>query len=87
LRKSDYPGRRTVEEWRALPAQKRRDLARRAQCDLLGSFRQCANKRCRRARSCSGDACTCVDRLWKLTRRKPKTLRNEIARLDALANV
>jgi len=84
LRKSNYPDRRTIEEWRALPARQRRELAWRAQCDLLGSFRHCANKRCRRARSCSGDARACVDRLWKLMPSKPKTLRSEIARLDAL---
>jgi hypothetical protein len=70
---------------RALPAPKRADLARRAQCDLLGSFRYCTNKRCRRARSCSDDPRACVDRLWTLTPRKSKRLREQIARLDDLS--
>jgi hypothetical protein len=59
-------------------------LARRAQCDLLGSFRHCADKKCRRARTCRGDADPCLDKLWKSTRHKPKTLREEFARLENL---
>jgi hypothetical protein len=47
--KRNYPGRLTREQWQALPRAKRHDLARRGQCDVLGSFRLCTNKRCRRA--------------------------------------
>jgi hypothetical protein len=85
LPKRNYPGRRTLNEWRALPVQNRRDLARRAQCDLLGSWRHCTNKRCRRVRSCSGDdPSDCSWRLWKLTKKRPKTLRKAYARLGNL---
>ena len=43
-----YPGRLTFEEWQAVPFRKRLELIKRAQCDLLGSFRFRADKRCRR---------------------------------------
>jgi hypothetical protein len=83
--KRDYPGRLTREEWRALPRQTRNDLAKRAQSDFFGSFRFCANKLCRRARSCSGnDPNACVEKLWTQVRKKPKTLRKEYARIAAL---
>ncbi len=80
----DYPGRLTREEWRALPRQKRQELATRAQCDLLGSFRFCTNKMCRRARSCSGEPNACREKLWRLVKKKPKTLREECARIGAM---
>ena len=48
-RKKSYPGRLTFEQWQAVPFLKRIALVRRAQCDLLGSFRFCADKKCRRA--------------------------------------
>jgi len=80
-----FPGRLTLEEWLAVPFSKRIPLIWRAQCDLLGSFRFCARKPCRRARTCRGDdALACRQRLWLLKKGKPKTLRNEWARLDDL---
>jgi hypothetical protein len=83
--KRDYPGRLTLEQWRALPRQERYDMAKRAQCDLLGSFRFCTNKTCRRVRSCSGsDPNACADKLWKRVKKKPKTLRSEYARIAAM---
>jgi hypothetical protein len=84
LPKRNYPGRRTLTEWRALPVDDRRDLTRRAQCDLLGAWRHCTNKRCRRVRSCSGDSWTCVERAWKWTKKRPKTLRKAYARIGNL---
>ena len=85
--KRDYPGRLTREEWRALSHEKRHELARRAQCDLLGSFRFCTNKRCRRARSCAAvDPGACAQRLWQQTAKRSKTVRGEYARLAALPN-
>jgi hypothetical protein len=64
------------------------DLIRRAQCDLLGSFRACADKRCRRARTCRGDdPRACRDRLWRLKKVKPKTLWREWSRLDGLESL
>jgi len=70
-------------DWLALPKDKRNDLVRRAQCDLLGSFRFCTDKDCRRARWCAGsDPRACKERLWKLKFKfklkgnAPKTLRN-----------
>jgi hypothetical protein len=53
--KRSFPGRLTLEEWCAASSDTRVLLVRRAQCDLLGSFRFCANKRCKRARTCIGD--------------------------------
>jgi hypothetical protein len=73
--KRTYPGRLTREQWQALPRARRHDLARRGQCDVLGSFRLCTNKRCRRARTCSGDSMDCLQKLWLLQKKKPKTLR------------
>jgi hypothetical protein len=80
--KRSYPGRLTREEWQALPRAKRHDLARRGQCDVLGSFRLCTNKRCRGARTCSGDPAACNLKLWRLQKKKPKTSR---ARYDKFA--
>jgi len=83
--KRDYPGRLTREQWRALPSQQRDDMAKRAQCDLLGSFRFCTNKMCRRVRSCSGnDPTACAGKLWKRVKKKPKTLRSAYARIAAM---
>ena len=47
-----FPGRLTLEEWLARPSRVRNDLVQRAQCDLLGSFRFCTKKPCRRERTC-----------------------------------
>ena len=85
--KRNYPGRLTREEWRALSHEKRDELARRAQCDLLGSFRFCINKRCRRARSCAAaDPGACAQRLWQQAAKRSNTVRSEYARLAALPN-
>jgi hypothetical protein len=85
--KRDYPGRLTRTQWQALPFDKRTDLARRAQCDLLGSFRFCTNKACRRARWCaSRNPDACLTRLWPLTTSKPKRLRDAYARFGILTN-
>ena len=80
-----FPGRLTLEEWLAVPGRTRVDLICRAQCDLLGSFRFCTGKRCRRERTCCGnDAEACRQNLWRLRKVRPKTLRREWARLDGL---
>jgi hypothetical protein len=89
--KRSFPGRLTLEEWLAVPFRQRIALVRRAQCDLLGSFRFCAKKQCRRERTCHGDDPeACRQRRWPLKKAKPKTLRKaktlrkEWARLDGL---
>jgi hypothetical protein len=82
--KPKYPRGLTHEQWLALPQNKRRDLTMRARCDLMGSFRHCKHKLCRRARTCSGDADACLTKLWRLIKNKPKTLRSEYARLAQL---
>jgi hypothetical protein len=85
LGKRSFPGRMTLEEWLQVPFLKRIPWVRRAQCDLLGSFRFCAKKRCRRERTCSGDdALACREKLWCLTKPKPKTLRKEFVRIGNL---
>jgi len=83
LHKRDQVARMTVNDWCALSKDERSDLVRRAQCDLLGSFRHCADRRCRRARWCaSSDPRACKDKLWKLKRVAPKTLRKAVAKLE-----
>ena len=83
-----FPGRLTLEEWLARPSRVRNDLIRRAQCDLLGSFRFCTRKPCRRERTCCGDdPGACGWRLWCLKRVKPKTLRSEWSRLERLKSL
>lgn len=90
--KRSFPGRLTLEQWRATPAKTRLRLVRQAQCDLLGSFRFCANKRCRRGRTCVADDAVhqCWDRVRRagkknLERRPwPKAEREEWARLHRL---
>jgi len=83
-----FPGRLTLEEWLARPFGARSDLVRRAQCDLLGSFRFCADKRCLRQRTCSGDdSQACLQKLWRLTKVMPKTLWHEWSRLHRLTSL
>jgi hypothetical protein len=80
--RQEFPGAFTLAQWRKLPRLKRYELVRRAQCDLLGSFRFCTNKMCKRTRFCSGrEPDACKDRLWRLVKKKPKMLRDEYARL------
>jgi hypothetical protein len=83
-----FPGRLTLEQWLARPSRVRSDLVRRAQCDLLGSFRFCTKKPCRRQRKCCGDdPGACGWRLWCLKKVKPKTLRDEWSRLEGLKSL
>jgi hypothetical protein len=83
-----FPGRLTLEQWLKRPLRVRIDLVWRAQCDLLGSFRFCADKRCRRERTCCGDDPeACRQRLWCLKKVKHKTLRQEWTRLDRLKSL
>jgi hypothetical protein len=63
MRKPDYPGGHSREQWRALDRSQRRAMVRRALADLLGSFRYFTNKCCRRYRTCSAaDPQACADR-------------------------
>jgi hypothetical protein len=83
--KRSFPGRLTLEQWQAVPFRKRIDLIWRAQCDLLGSFRCCVAKRCRRHRTCCcKNPNECSQKLWRLKKVRPKTLRQEWARLGRL---
>ena len=83
MHKRDRIARMKDNDWSALARDKRNDLVRRAQCDLLGSFRRCTNKRCRRNRWCASDNPRgCKERLWMSANKKPKTLRNAIGRLE-----
>ena len=89
MHKRDRVKRMRMRDWLALPRDERNDLVRRAQCDLLGSFRHCANKSCRRARWCAGrDPWACKDKLWKvkwrLKRMAPKTLRSALGKLEGI---
>jgi hypothetical protein len=64
MRTKEYLDRFTFEQWRALSYNARRLLASRAKSDLLQLWKSCGRKRCRRARSCSGDADKCLQRPW-----------------------
>jgi len=87
LHKRDQVTRMKIRDWEALSKNERYDLVRRAQCDLLGSFRHCADKRCRRERWCaSKDPRACKDRLRRLKKTAPKTLRNALARLEDITH-
>jgi hypothetical protein len=50
-----YPGRLTREQWLKLSIAQRCLLAARAESDLLGLWRTCRKKACRRAHACHGD--------------------------------
>jgi hypothetical protein len=83
--KRSFPGRLTLEQWLACPLHARINLIWRAQSDLMGSFRFCADKRCRRARTCAGaDPQACRQELWFRKKVKTKTLRDEWSRLERL---
>ena len=47
-----FPRRMTFKQWSMQPYRERHDDLARAQCALLGFWRDCANARCRRARKC-----------------------------------
>jgi hypothetical protein len=83
-----FPGRLTLEQWLMRPLHARINLIWRAQCDLLGSFRYCADRRCRRARTCAGDDPeACRMRLWCRETARPKALRDEWSRLERLKSL
>ncbi len=83
-----FPGALTLEEWLELPGLGRRDMIRRAQCELLHCHRLCAGKACRRHRTCCGDdALACKARLWQHAPSRPMTLRRELRRLEQLGGL
>lgn len=83
-----FPGRLTLEQWLARPLSVRLNLIWRAQSDLMGSFRFCADKSCRRARTCCGDdPAACRQELWFRRKVKPKALRDEWSRLERLKSL
>ncbi len=91
MTRRSFPGRLTLEQWLMIPWGRRIRLIWRAQADLLGSFRYCTNKRCRRHRLCvSDDPETCWKKIQRLRRGPrgtmvmPKTLRAEWYRLTLL---
>jgi hypothetical protein len=55
MRMRTYPGRLTREQWLKLSILQRCLLAARAESDLLGLWRSCSKKPCRRAHACRGD--------------------------------
>jgi hypothetical protein len=58
-----YPGRLAREQWLRRTVQERRVLAARADADLLGLWRTCSKKPCRRAHACLGNE-RCSIRPW-----------------------
>jgi hypothetical protein len=55
MRKRLYPGRLPPEQWLKLTIPERKLLVDRAGSDLLGLWRSCGKKPCRRAHACCGD--------------------------------
>jgi hypothetical protein len=47
-----FPRRMTFTQWRRVPYRQKHWLIAQAQCDLLGYWRGCADRRCRRKRHC-----------------------------------
>jgi hypothetical protein len=47
-----FPLRMTFTQWRRLPYRYRHAYLAQAQCTLLGYWRDCAKRRCRRAQRC-----------------------------------
>jgi hypothetical protein len=47
-----FPRRMTFAQWRRLPYRYRHAYLAQAQCTLLGHWRDCAHRRCRRAHRC-----------------------------------
>jgi hypothetical protein len=86
--KRSFPGRMTLEEWLTLSYWQRVPPVRRAQADVLGSFRFCANKQCLRARTCRGvKPDDCRQRLRRRRKGMSKVLLKEWTRLDRLADL
>jgi hypothetical protein len=87
--KRSFPGRRTLEEWLAMPYRERIAWVWRAQADLFGTFRFCTDQRCRRHRMCCGrnDPEACRKTGWRSRKVVPKTLWNESARINRLSNL
>jgi hypothetical protein len=54
-----YPGRLTYQQWMARSIRERCLPAARAKSDLLGLWKSCSKKSCRRAHACQGD-----DKCW-----------------------
>ena len=65
-----YPARLTREQWLKLSIAQRRLLAARAESDLLGLWRACRKKPCRRAHTCRGDE-HCKLRPYEADRKSP----------------
>jgi hypothetical protein len=55
MRRGTYPGRLTREEWLKRSIRQRSLLVARAESDLLGLWKSCSKKPCRRAHACQGD--------------------------------
>jgi hypothetical protein len=78
MRSGRYPGRLTREEWLKRSVKERCLLAARAQSDLLGLWRSCRRKPCRRAHACHGDE-RCRSRPYQADFNNPNFGRPEFA--------
>ena len=70
MRMRTYPGRLTRQQWLKLSVAQRRLLAACAESDLLGLWRCCRKKPCRRAHACRGDE-SCKLRPYQADYRNP----------------
>jgi hypothetical protein len=85
--KKKYPGRRTFQQWKLLTYQERNAWVTQAKCDLLGLWKTCRKRRCRRDRTCRGYQFDCF---WQhraqLQPAAVRTADTRCAHLDALLN-
>ena len=65
--KKKYPGRMTFTQWRRTPFRKKHRLVGLALNDRFGYWRDCADARCRRARTCQDYKC-----YWRRLQKMPE---------------
>jgi hypothetical protein len=70
MRRGTYPGRLTREAWLQRSVGERALLVARAGSDLLGLWKSCSRKPCRRAHACQGDA-RCKSRPYEADFKNP----------------
>jgi hypothetical protein len=83
-----YPGRRTFQQWKQLTYQERNAWVTQAKCDLLGFWKTCRKRRCRRDRTCRGYQFDCFwQRRAQMESSAVRSADAACARLDTLLKV
>jgi hypothetical protein len=82
-----FPRRATYTQWRRLPYRTRWWYIAEAQCNLLGYWRDCAKKTCRRARRCQHPQPCYWDRKSQLSEQQRRDMDKKCAPLRALLGI